>query len=95
MENIEILGFQLSLPRHFNLIPSLDKSWETCSSGDSEPNPIRQNKASVDNLVHVSTVVKSKTKECLCYHELNMCKYCKIKRSHVYLLPILQISLSS
>ena len=31
------------------------------------------------------------TKECLCYHELNMCKYFKIRKSYIDLLMILQI----
>ena len=38
----------------------------------------------------VSTLVKSTTKECLCYRKLNASEYFKIKRLHVYLLPILQ-----
>ena len=73
------------------LIPSLGESWEVCSSADIEPSITRRNKASVDTwCMCVSTVVKSTTKECLCY-ELNVCKYFKIKRLCVYLLPILQI----
>ena len=40
----------------------------------------------------VSTVVKSTTKECLCYHKLNACEYSKKKkRLNFYLLAILQI----
>ena len=48
MENSEILVSNLSLPRRFNLIPSLGESWGTCSSADSEPNTTRRKKTSVD-----------------------------------------------
>ena len=80
MENSEILGLQLSLPRRFSLIQVQEK---------------------VEKLVHklilyacVSTVVKSITKECLCYHELNAGEYFKLKQLHFYFLPILQIFFS-
>ena len=41
---------------------------------------------------YISTVIKPKTKECLCQHESKTCEYLKIRRWYVYLLTILQIS---
>ena len=38
-----------------------------------------------------STVIKSTTKECLCYHELNAVRIYQNEKAYVYLFAILQI----
>ena len=95
MANSGILGFQFDPTKVLQTDASLGKNWETCSSADSEPSTTRKNKTSVDTWFSrcVSTVVKSTTKDFLCYHELNLCKYFKINKLYVYLLSILQIFL--
>ena len=95
MENSEILGFQSETTKALQPDSSSRESRETYSSADSEPGTTRQNEASVDTwcmCFNCSQVVA--TKECFCYHELNLCEYFKIKRS-ICLLTILQISLSN
>ena len=91
MENSEILCLQFELIV-LQLDSRSDKSWEICSSADSEPTTTRQNEASVDTWCMCFNWTRmSATKECLCYHELNECEYFKIKTLYIYLLTVLQI----
>ena len=48
MENSETLGFQFKHTKALQPHASSDKSWETCSSPDSEPSTSRRNETSVD-----------------------------------------------
>ena len=90
MENSEILGFQFELIKVLQSDSSLGEGLEICSSSDSEPSTFRQNKASVDTWCH-HVFQTPATKKCLCYDELNTCKYFKIRRLYIYLLTTLQI----
>ena len=84
MENSEILGFQFeptkALQPDSKFVPSLvhQQIVNQALPGETKHKFILG--------ACVSTVVKSATKECLCYHELNSCEYFKIKRLYVYLL---------
>ena len=93
MKNSEILDFQFE--------PTSKVLQPDSKLGRKVGKPVHQqivNEALLGETKHklilgayVSTAVKLTRKECLCYHELNACEYFKIKRLHVYLLPILQI----
>ena len=81
----------MSLPRRFSLIQVRAKVGKLVHQQIVNQALLGETKHQLILGACVSTVVKSTTKECLCYHELNACEYFKIKRLCVYLLPILQI----
>ena len=81
----------MSLPRRFSLIQVRAKVGKLVHQQIVNQALLGEKKHQLILGVFVSTAVKSATKECLCYHELNACEYFKIKRLYVYLLPILQI----
>ena len=82
----------MSLPRRFSLIQVRAKVGKLIHHIVNQAQ-LGQKKHQLILGAYVSAVVKSTTKECLCYHELNTCEYFKVKRLYAYLLPILQISL--
>ena len=82
----------MSLPRRFNLRSQVRaKVGKLVHQQILNQALLRETKHQLIIGAYVSTVVKSTTNECLCYHELNVCEYFKIKRLYVYLLPVLQI----
>ena len=81
----------MSLPRRFSLIQVRAKVGKLVHQQIVNQALLGETKHQLILGACVSTAVKSTTKECLCYHELNACEYFKIKRLYVYLLPILQI----
>ena len=92
MENNEILGFQFEPTKALQPDSGSCENWETCSSVDIEPSTNTQNEASADTwCICLNCIQMLTTKECLCYHELNACKYFKIKKLYIYLLRIFQI----
>ena len=81
----------MSIPRHFSLIQVRAKVGKLVHHQIVNQALLGEMKHQLILGTCVSTVVKSITNECLCYHELNACEYFKIKKLYVYLLPILQI----
>ena len=81
----------MNLPRRFSLIEVRAKVGKLVHQQIVKQALLGETKHQLILGACVSTVVKSTTKECLCYHELNACEYFKIKRLCVYLLSILQI----
>ena len=81
----------MSLPRRFSLIQVRAKVGKLVHQQIVNQAVPSESKHHLILGACVSTVAKSATKECLCYHELNACEYFKMKRLYVYLLPILQI----
>ena len=89
MENSEILGFQFKSTKVLQPDSSLGKSWGTKVLG-WEVLGETKHQLIICGIMSFNCSQIPATKECLCYHELNMCKYLKI-RFYICLLTILQI----